>query len=79
MLDFTIWGFNLSLRFKPTSPELANVALFRGLYSKVARKLGVTPQHVRHVALGISISKRVSKELDREIRRIKDRSRELAA
>ena len=79
MLAFTIWGLQMNLRFKPTSPELAKAAIFRGVYSRVARKLGVTPQHVRHVALGLSVSKRVSREIDREIRRVKDRNRELAA
>jgi hypothetical protein len=79
MLDFTIWGFQLNLHLKHTSPELANVALFRGVYSRVARKLCVTPQHVRRVAVGLSVSKRVAREIEREIRRIKDRNRELAA
>ena len=64
----------MNLRFKPTSPELALAAHFYGIYSRVARKLGVTPQHVRHVALGLSVSRRVARELDREIQRAKERA-----
>ena len=67
----------MNLPVKATSPDLANAAIFYGTYSRIARKLGVTPQHVRHVALGRSTSKRVSSELKRELR--KRRSRKLAA
>jgi hypothetical protein len=71
---------SLNLPFKATSPELANAALFYGLYSCVARKLNVTPQHVRHVSRGLSTSKRVSAEIQREIkRRLKNGKQELAA
>lgn len=58
---------------------MAHAALFYGLYSCVARKLGVSPQHVRQVALGISRSKRVEKAIQREIRHRKDRIEECAA
>lgn len=59
----------MNIKFKPTNQDLANAALFRGCYTAVARRLKVSPQHVRHVALGISTSKRVSAALGREIRR----------
>lgn len=68
MLAFTM---NHRLRFKPTTPELAEAALFRGTYSTVAQKLGVSPQHVRNVSLGRAVSRRVAEELKREVRRRK--------
>lgn len=37
----------------------------RGTYSKIARKLGITPQTVRLVAIGSVTSARVTKELRR--------------
>lgn len=37
----------------------------RGTYSKIARRLKVSPQHVRGVALGKNTSKRVSRALAR--------------
>lgn len=40
----------------------------RGTYSKIARKLGITPQTVRLVALGKGKSARVEAELRREER-----------
>jgi predicted transcriptional regulator len=79
MLSFTIRGFNLSLHINTTTPELEQAARFYGIYSRVARKLGVTPQHVRHIAKGLGKSKRVSAALDREIRRIREKSSERAA
>jgi hypothetical protein len=41
----------------------------RGTYSKVARRLSVTPQHVRLVALGVVKSARVTRELAKEQRK----------
>jgi predicted transcriptional regulator len=41
------------------------------MYSRIARRLGVSPQHVRHVARGIKRSKRVTMAIDREVRRIR--------
>jgi hypothetical protein len=79
MIAFMSRGFNLTHPPKPTSPELANAALFYGLYSAVGRRLKVTPQHVRHVALGIKTSKRVKAAIDREIGRRKASIREKAA
>lgn len=59
----------MSLKFNALASELENAAAFYGAYSAVARRLGVTPQHVRQVAKGNSTSKRVSAELARELRR----------
>lgn len=47
-------------------------------YSELARELGVSPSHVRRVALGLSTSERVLKRLIREWRRI-ERDAERAA
>lgn len=77
ILAFTM---NYRLRFKPTTPEMAQAAHFRGVYSAVAKKLGVSPQHVRNVDLGVSTSRRVSVAIKREVsRRIALRDRERAA
>lgn len=46
----------------------------RGTYSKVARRLGVTPQHVRLVALGAVKSARVTAELRKEQRNARRRA-----
>jgi len=61
-------GFNRTVLIKPISPELSCAAMIRGVYSEVARKLGVTPQHVRLVGVGRRTSRRVSKAIMREIR-----------
>jgi hypothetical protein len=79
MLDFTMRTFSLSLQFKSTAPELEQAALFYGIYSRIARKLGVSPQHVRQVAKGLHRSKRVSLALTREMQRIRSRVQERAA
>jgi hypothetical protein len=67
------------VHIKSTAPELAQAALFYGLYSRVAKKLGVTPQHVRQVSRGLTSSKRVSKAVAQEIQRIRNKSAERAA
>lgn len=64
---------------KRTTPELELAANFYGLYSRIARKLRVSPQHVRHVARGVRRSKRVATAIDREVRRIRDKMLERAA
>jgi hypothetical protein len=46
----------------------------RGIYSRVGRKLGVTPQHVRRVALGQSESDRVKEALLDDLRTTGGRS-----
>ncbi len=70
---------NDRLKSKCIAPELENAAKFRGMYTAVARKLGVTPQHVRLVALGLSRSKRVTEALKREELRRRKNSTECAA
>ncbi len=41
----------------------------RGAYSRIARRLKITPQSVRDVALGIKKSKRISVSLKKELAR----------
>jgi hypothetical protein len=80
MIAFIFAGaFNLMPQFKATSPDLAHAAVFYGIYSAVARRLKVTPQHVRSVALGKSTSKRVSRAIESEIQRRKRAIQERAA
>jgi hypothetical protein len=64
---------------KSTAPELEQAALFYGMYSRLARKLRVTPQHVRQVAKGIHRSRRVEAAINREIQRIRSKTPERAA
>ena len=52
-----------------TAPVLPHNPYPRGTYAKIARRLSVTPQHVRNVALGVVKSARVTKELQREQRK----------
>jgi hypothetical protein len=42
----------------------------RGLYTQVARRLGLTPAHVRNVAMGLRRSSRVEAALDAALRRL---------
>jgi hypothetical protein len=51
----------------------------RGTYSKVARKLAVTPQSVRDVALGIKRSARIARELKREQRKAQRKAARIEA
>ena len=64
--------FNLTDNLKCIAPELTEASRFYGLFSRVAKKLGVTPQHVRQVARGLHSSKRVTAALQRELRRIRE-------
>jgi predicted transcriptional regulator len=52
-----------------TAPVLTHNPYPRGTYAKIARRLHVTPQHVRNVALGLVKSARVTAELRREARK----------
>jgi len=54
--------------------ELEVLELYRGVYSRVARKLGVDPSYVSRVARGERQSKSIEKALLAEVRRI-ERSR----
>lgn len=70
-IAFIFRGCNLNQTYhtKSISPEIANAALFYGMYSEIARKLKVSPQHVRQVALGFSRSRRVENAILHEIKR----------
>jgi transcriptional regulator with XRE-family HTH domain len=52
--------------------ELSRYALYRGLFSRVARQLGVDRSLVSRVANGKRKSKRVEQALREELRRIED-------
>jgi DNA-binding transcriptional regulator YdaS (Cro superfamily) len=67
------------VQINSTAPELEKAALFYGLYSRIARQLGVTSQHVSQVAKGRHRSKRVSKAIAKEIQRILNKNGERAA
>jgi hypothetical protein len=69
----------LTDQLKCIAPELGNAALFYGMYSRLARKLSVSPQHVRQVAAGIHTSKRIAAAIRREVRRINALRAEKAA
>lgn len=60
------------------SPELKRAIAYVGIFSRVATRLGLTPGHVRQVALGRRISERVADALTREVKRI-ERESERAA
>jgi len=51
---------------------LPSVTLFRGVYNRVARKLGVDPSYVSRVARGERKSVAVQEALDEEIGSIRD-------
>jgi hypothetical protein len=69
----------LKPRSKSIAPQLVEAAEIRGLFTRVARRLGVTRQHVRQVAYGTGTSRRVSLAIKRELRQIRGRNREIAA
>lgn len=50
--------------------ELQKASRFRGIYTRVARKLNVSPNHVKEVAMGRRSSNRVERAIEREYRRI---------
>jgi hypothetical protein len=58
---------------QPVDPIFLEAAPY-GIYSRVARKLGVTPQHVRRVALGKSESDRVRDAILDDLRTVGGRS-----
>jgi transcriptional regulator with XRE-family HTH domain len=72
-------GFHLKSQLKSIPPELEQAALFWGMYSRLAKKLGVSPQAVRQVARGITSSERISKAIRREVARLKATCQERAA
>jgi transcriptional regulator with XRE-family HTH domain len=54
---------------------LNGIRLYRGLYSRVARNLGVDPSYVSRVARGERRSKSIEAALGAEIRRLEKRIR----
>lgn len=50
--------------------NLRRAARYYGVYTRVAKRTGVTKQHVRFVAMGLRHSPRVERELIKEVRRI---------
>jgi hypothetical protein len=58
--------------------DLSAPDLYRGLYSRVARRVGVDRSLVSRVAKGKKTSKRVEKALRREIARVKRANRKLS-
>ena len=65
----------LTVNFTEAHTELQRVAKFRGLYSRVARRLDVSVQHVIEVSKGRRHSARVMRAVEREYRKILDRER----
>lgn len=53
-----------------TNPVLVRHSLYRGIYSRVARELGIDRSYVSRVANGLRRSKKVEAALLREIKRI---------
>jgi hypothetical protein len=51
-----------------TRPPLGVASLFRGLYNRVARDLGVNPSYVSRVARGERRSEAVQTALNREVK-----------
>ena len=52
------------------SKETVRIREYRGLYSRVARELGVDRSYVSRVASGERVSERVQRALEREVTRI---------
>jgi hypothetical protein len=69
--DADLSGFPPEPQATTETQELEQAATFYGIYSHLARSLGVTPQHVRQVARGLHKSKRVSAAISQEIQRLR--------
>jgi hypothetical protein len=54
------------------------IGLYYGIYSRVARGLGVSPSIVRRVATHKAVSSRITKALEAEIRRIDEEAKNVA-
>lgn len=67
-----------SLESSKTPPEIARALEFVGLFTRVARAVGVTPSHAVQVAKGKRVSARVVQAVVKEVRKI-DRQTERAA
>jgi hypothetical protein len=55
-------------------PPLGLPSLFRGIYNRVARQLGVDPSYVSRVARGERRSEAVQAALNKEMKKIFDRT-----
>jgi transcriptional regulator with XRE-family HTH domain len=55
-----------------TTNSIPSVSLFRGIYNRVAKRLGVDPSYVSRVARGERKSAVVEKALAEEVRIIRD-------
>ena len=55
-----------------TTNSIPSVSLFRGIYNRVAKRLGVDPSYVSRVARGERKSAVVEKALAEEVRLIRD-------
>src|ERR1700693_3591432 len=55
-----------------TTNSIPSVSLFRGIYNRVAKRLGVDPSYVSRVARGERKSAVVEKALAEEVRVIRD-------
>lgn len=65
--------------FTSLSAEFREAAKIRGIVADVARRLHLSHEHVRQVALGGRTSERVAKALTIELRQRKRQDREKAA
>jgi transcriptional regulator with XRE-family HTH domain len=63
-------GINGDKKNTSTSPVLNRHRLYRGIYSRVAKQLGIDRSYVSRVASGERKSERVEKALMRELQRI---------
>jgi len=52
------------------NPKLNRLSLYRGIYSRIAKELGIDPSYVSRVARGERQSAKVEAALLKEIRRI---------
>jgi hypothetical protein len=61
---------NIGDRKHSISPALARHALYRGIYTRVAKQLGIDRSYVSRVANGQRRSPKVEAALEKEIKRI---------
>ena len=66
----------MSDSFKPVGltavqKELMKIRSFRGIYSRVAKQLGISTNHVKEVSMGRRNSARVLNAIEREYKKIK--------
>ena len=63
----------MSFQISPDIQLIRRAALVRPNYSQIARDLGVSPQHVRRVFLGLSTSARVMEAIQERMRKQKSK------